>query len=135
MNIRNQRGDVRQRIVGLSENGGTTWQETYFDSQLPDPVCEGSILKIGSANGKNILAFSNAADVKRRDQLTLRISYDDGKTWPKAILIAKGKTEEESKEDFAAYSDLVMVNKKSIGILYERSNYSQIVFSPISWKR
>ena len=134
MNIRNQRGDVRQRIVGLSENGGTTWQETYFDSQLPDPICEGSILNIGSTKGKNILAFSNAADVKRRDQLTLRISYDDGKTWPKAMLIAKGKTEEESKEDFAAYSDLVKVNKRSVGILYERSNYSQIVYSQISWK-
>lgn len=134
MNIRNQRGDVRQRIVGLSENGGTTWQDTYFDSQLPDPICEGSILTIGSTKGKNILAFSNAADAKRRDQLTLRISYDDGKTWPKAMLIAKGKTEEESKDDFAAYSDLVKVTKRSVGILYERSNYSQIVYSRIFWK-
>lgn len=91
-------------------------------------------MTIGSTKGKNILAFSNAADTKRRDQLTLRISYDDGKTWPKAMLIAKGKTEEESKEDIAAYSDLVKVNKRSVGILYERSNYSQIVFSQISWK-
>lgn len=135
MNIRNQRGDIRQRIVGISSDGGESWSETYFDPQLPDPVCEGSILTIGSWKGKNILAFSNAADVKRRDQLTLRISFDDGKTWPTAILIAKGATEEEAKHDFAAYSDLVMVNKKTVGIIYERNDYQQIVFSAIPWKK
>ncbi len=133
MNIRNQRGDIRQRIIGLSEDGGTTWKETYFDAQLPDPICEGSILTFAQAKGKNILAFSNAADVKRRDQLTLRISYDDGKTWPNAKLIAQSSTEEEAKHDFAAYSDLVLVNKKTVGILYERKDYSQIVFSAIRW--
>jgi sialidase-1 len=133
MNIRNQRGDIRQRIIGLSDDGGTTWKETYFDAQLPDPICEGSILTIAQAKGINILAFSNAADVKRRDQLTLRISYDDGKTWPNAKLIAQSSTEEEAKHDFAAYSDLVQVNKKTVGILYERKDYSQIVFSSIRW--
>jgi len=134
MNIRNQRGDIRQRIVGISQDGGNSWAETYFDPQLPDPVCEGSILTIGQAKGKNILAFSNAADIKRRDQLTLRISYDDGKTWPQSILIAKGTSEDESKHDFAAYSDLVLVNKRTVGILYERKDYSQIVFAAIPWK-
>ncbi len=134
MNIRNQRGDIRQRIVGISENGGSTWKDTYFDPQLPDPVCEGSILALGQVKGKNILAFSNDADIKRRDQLTLRISYDDGKTWPQSILIAKGATEEESSHDFSAYSDLVLLNKKTVGILYERKDYSQIVFAAIPWK-
>ena len=133
MNIRNQRGDIRQRIIGLSDDGGATWKETYFDAQLPDPICEGSILTIAQPKGKNIIAFSNAADVKRRDQLTLRISYDDGKTWPNAKLIAQSSTEEEAKHDFAAYSDLVLVNKKTVGILYERKDYSQIVFSAIRW--
>jgi sialidase-1 len=133
MNIRNQRGDIRQRIIGLSDDGGATWKETYFDAQLPDPICEGSILTIAQAKGKNILAFSNSADVKRRDQLTLRISYDDGKTWPNAKLIAQSSTEEEAKHDFAAYSDLVLVNKKTVGILYERKDYSQIVFTAIRW--
>jgi sialidase-1 len=63
----------------------------------------------------------------------LRISYDDGKTWPNAKLIAQSSTEEEAKHDFAAYSDLVLVNKKTVGILYERKDYSQIVFTAIRW--
>ncbi|MBK7635049.1 MAG: exo-alpha-sialidase [Saprospiraceae bacterium] len=75
---RNQKGHIRARIVGISNNGGTTWDTTYFDRNLPDPVCEASILTIGKKKGKNILAFCNAADENRRDNLTLRISYDDG---------------------------------------------------------
>jgi sialidase-1 len=134
MNIRNQRGDIRQRIVGISEDAGSTWQKVYFDPQLPDPICEGSILMLGKRNQKHVLAFSNAADERRRDRLTLRISYDDGVTWPTAIVIAKSTTEEDAKHDFAGYSDLVVVKKKSIGVLYEFKNYSQIVFSVIPWK-
>jgi sialidase-1 len=32
------------------------------------------------------------------------------------------------KGDWAAYSDLVLINKRRIGILYERNNYKEIVF-------
>jgi sialidase-1 len=134
MNIRNQRGDVRQRIIGVSEDAGTTWKNVSFDPQLPDPICEGSILLVGQKNKKNILAFSNAANEKRRDKLTLRISYDDGKTWPTYIPVAHASTEAEASRDFAAYSDLVKLSKNTIGILYEYKDYSQIVFSPIAWK-
>ena len=77
MNSRNQRGDVHARIVSISSDGGATWDTSYFDRRLLDPVNEGSILTVGQKNGKNIIAFCNAADVKRRDNLTLRISYDD----------------------------------------------------------
>jgi sialidase-1 len=34
----------------------------------------------------------------------------------------------------SAYSDLVLVNKQQIGILYEKDNYSKIVFTTINWK-
>src|SRR6185437_7400200 len=81
MNSRNQRGDIRARIVSISSDGGATWDTTYFDKTLIDPVNEGSILTVGSKDGKNIVAFCNAADTKNRNNLTLRVSYDDGKTW------------------------------------------------------
>ncbi len=131
MNSRNQKGDVRARIVSISSDGGATWEKTYFDSTLIDPVNEGSILTVGKKGGKNILAFSNAADTRRRDNLTLRISYDDGLTWKKAIVVDKSA---DGKGDFTAYSDLVKLNKKKVGILYERDGYKQIVFSAIKWK-
>ena len=132
MNSRNQKVDVRARIVSISSNGGATWDTSYFDQILVDPVNQGSILSIGKKNGKNIIAFCNASDTKRRDNLTLRISYDDGKTWSKSILI--DKSEEGSKGDFAAYSDLVKLSKKKIGVLYERNGYKEIVFTVVKWK-
>lgn len=130
INSRNQKGDIRARIIGISSNGGQTWDTTYFDRNLPDPVCQGSILTIGTKKGKNILAFCNAADGKKRDNLTLRISFDDGKTWKKSFVIYKNPTQ----DDAAAYSDIVKVSKNEIGVLYEKDNYSQIVFTIIKWK-
>lgn len=132
MNSRNQKGDVRARIISISSNGGTTWDTSYFDQTLIDPVNQGSILCVGKKHGKNIIAFCNAANTKRRDNLTLRISYDDGKTWSKSFLI--DKSEDGSKDDFTAYSDLVKMSKKKIGVLYERDGYKEIVFTVVKWK-
>lgn len=126
MNSRNQRGDIKARIVSVSSNGGATWDTTYFDKNLIDPVCQGSILNIGMKKGKNILAFCNAADSQKRNNLTLRISYDEGKTWNKSILV--DRSTDEGKRDFTAYSDIVKVGKKRIAVLYERDNYKEIVF-------
>ena len=134
MNIRNQRGDIRQRIIGLSDDGGATWKETYFDPQLPDPICQGSILTIAQKKGPFTLAFSNAADTKNRDNLTIRISQDDGRTWPITIPVDNGASAGESPKDFTAYSDLVLLDSKHLGIVYERKDYSQIVFKKIKWK-
>lgn len=131
LNIRNQQGDVRTRIVSISSDGGATWDTAYFDRQLPDPVNQGSILRIGTKKGKAILAFCNAADPQYRDNLTLRISYDEGKTWPEQQLIASSPNNER---DYAAYSDMVMVGKKEIGVLYEKNGYQQIVFTVVKWK-
>lgn len=132
LNARNQKGDIRARIVATSSNGGETWDTTYFDRQLPDPVCQGTILTIGKKKSKNILAFCNAADEKRRDNLTLRISYDDGKTWSRSLLVDKATDPKQS--DPTAYSDMVLLNKKTIGILYEKNGYSTIQFKAMRWK-
>lgn len=127
LNLRNQRGDVRARYIAISSDGGQSWDTSYFDRNLPDPVCQGSILTIGTKKEKNILAFCNAADEKKRDNLTLRISYNDGKTWKKNFVIYKNPLQ----PDAAAYSDIVKVSKKKIGVLFEKDNYSQIVFTTV----
>ncbi|HNT49561.1 MAG TPA: sialidase family protein [Cyclobacteriaceae bacterium] len=129
-NSRNQKGDVRARIVAISSNGGQSWDTTYFDNNLPDPVCQGSILTLGTKKEKSILAFCNAADEKKRNNLTLRISYDDGNTWAKNFVIYNNP----EKNDAAAYSDIVKTGKNSVGILFEKDGYSQIVFTTLKWK-
>jgi sialidase-1 len=132
MNSRNQRGDIRARIISISSSGGTKWDTTYFENNLPDPICEGSLLVIGKRKGMNILAFCNAADVKHRDNLTLNISVDDGATWTRKIVVDKATN--ENVKDHAAYSDILKINKREIGILYERDQYAQIVFTTVKWK-
>lgn len=131
MNIRNQRGDVRARIVALSSNGGTTWDTAYFDMNLPDPVCEGSLLSLHKRKGKNILAFCNAADTQHRNNLTLRVSFDEGKTW--AINRQIDAAPQGKEQNHSAYSDIVALGRRKIGVLYERGNYSEIVFTIVKW--
>lgn len=128
MNIRNQKGDVRARLIAISNDGGAKWDSVYFDNNLPDPVCQGSIVTLGKKKGKHIVAFCNAADTKSRDNLTLRISYDDGFTWAKSVVI-----DATGKRDNAAYSDIVPLPKKQIGILYEKDNYATIIFTVVKW--
>lgn len=131
LNARNQKGDKRFRIVAISKDGGESWDNTYFDENLPDPVCEGSILSLGRKRGKHILAFSNAAHQTKRDNLTLRISFDEGKTWRINKVIDKSTNQQD--RDYTAYSDIVMISKKSVGVLYEKDSYSQIIFTVVDW--
>jgi len=131
MSIRNQRGDIKQRILAYSSTGGASWDTAYFEPSLPDPVCQGSIITLGYKKGKAIIASCNAADEKRRDNLTLRISYDEGKTWKKSIVV--DKSADEKKRDWAAYSDLVIIDKKTVGVFYERNGYAEIVFKTIRY--
>ena len=123
MNSRNQTGTYR--IISLSSNGGETWDTTFVDYNLPDPVCEGSLLNIGTKKEKSILAFCNNDDKKKRDSLTLRISFDEGKSWKKNILIEPKNT---------GYSDIVKLSKKKIGVLYETDGYKEIKFVIVKWK-
>jgi sialidase-1 len=132
MSVRNQEGTVRQRILAYSSDGGLTWDEEYFESQLPDPVCQGSLLAIGSEQGKTILAHANAADPKDRNHLTVKLSWDEGRTWPTSIPIEATTT--SKKSSWASYSDLVQLDSKTLGILYERDNYQEIVFYGFPWR-
>ncbi len=132
LNSRNQKSDQKYRITAKSNDGGQTWNNVHFDINLPDPICEGSLLTIKNKNGKSIIAFSNNADQKNRNNLTLRISFDEGKTWAWSKLI--DSLADSKSEDFTAYSDIVMIDKKRIAILYEKNDYQKIIFKIISWK-
>ncbi len=133
MSIRNQKGDVRSRILAYSSDGGQTWDEAYFEEDLPDPVCQGSILDLGESDGKTILAHANNADKTDRNRLTVKISFDEGKTWELTLPI--DYTDEQSKLPWTAYSDLVKLGENTLGILYERDDYREIIFKQVNWER
>lgn len=132
MNSRNQQGNVRSRIISLSSDGGATWDTTYYDRQLPDPVNQGSLLAFNDQDGQRLLAFSNTADTAHRDNLTIRLSRDGGRTWFFNQSIAKAPEGYEGA--FAAYSDLIAVGNRRLGVLYEKDGYTRIVFTTIQWR-
>jgi sialidase-1 len=132
LNCRNQKGDVQNRIIALSHDGGEKWDKAYFDSNLPDPICQGAILTVGFVKGKATLAFVNNADRKDRNNLTLRLSADEGATWPESYLIDKNPVPNDA--DYTAYADLVKLDKRKIGVLYEKADYSLIVFKSVNLK-
>jgi sialidase-1 len=131
MNSRNQAGLPRRRIVSVSSDGGATWDSSWYDQSLPDPVNEGSLQTIGKKGGHDVLAFCNTADTSKRDNLTLRISYDDGRSWPQQTVVDRSPT--GAVHGYTGYSDLVRLGRNKIGVLYEKGEYSQIVFTVIAF--
>lgn len=132
MNSRNQKGDQKARIVSISNDGGQTWDNIYFDEHLPDPINQGSLLLLESNKNGNTIAFINAADTIQRDNLTLRLSYNDGKSWAASYLVDKNP--KISTVDYTAYSDIVKIDDNKIGILYEINNYKEILFTILKWR-
>lgn len=108
----NMRGDKKKRAVAISNNQGRSWEPMYYDEALIGPNCQASLIRYSSlSNGddKNRLLFSNPASTKR-ENMTVRLSYDEGKTWPVSKTIYPG---------LADYSSLAVLPDGSIGMFYE----------------
>ncbi|MBD1430133.1 sialidase family protein [Sphingobacterium litopenaei] len=132
MSSRNQSYTPKTRIISISHDGGQTWISSAPDTNLPDPINQASVLSWKKGK-KFILAHSNAADENKRDNLTLRLSKDQGKTWYFNKVVAKSP-EGYKGGAYAAYSDIVLLKKNSIGVLYEKDGYKEIVFVPVAIK-
>ncbi|KGE13938.1 sialidase family protein [Sphingobacterium deserti] len=110
LNMRAPNSDKR-RLLSTSKDGGLSWSNPEVHQTLIDPVCQGSMLTFTDTDGKPILLFANAAHETRRRNMTLRLSGDDGKTYPKEMLIYG---------EFAAYSDMALIDNNTLAMLYER---------------
>lgn len=126
LNMRNYDRKEKSRKVSLSEDGGLTWGDIYPDRNLIEPICQASLLRYSyQESGKSRMLFSNPANKEKRLNMTLKISYDEGKTWEKSLVLFSGPS---------AYSDLVKLPDGSIGCLFEAGNenpYEGIVFQVI----
>jgi sialidase-1 len=112
LNMRNHDRSKRERGVALSRDGGVTWSEAKPDPALVEPVCQASLLR-HSLGEKTRLLFSNPGTSSTRSRLTVRLSYDEGKTWPVARALHDGP---------AAYSCLAALPDGTMGCLYERGD-------------
>lgn len=113
------------RYVHTSSDQGKTWN-TKPESVLIDPACNASFIRytcVEDGCDKNRLLFSNAKSANSRENMTVRLSYDEGKTWNEGKTIYSGES---------AYSSLTVLKNGEIGLLFEKDRYKEIVFIRIS---
>jgi sialidase-1 len=114
----------KTRTVAQSKDGGTSWSEASADENLIDPGCQASLLRFTNASEhrRNRLLFANPASIKR-EQLMIKLSYDEGQSWPVEKLLNAGPS---------GYSDLAILNDMTVGCLYERGEkrvYQKLTFA------
>jgi len=129
LNMRNyNRKEHLCRAISISDDSGMNWSDVYYDSTLIEPICQASFIRytLKSEQNKNRLLFSNPANEESRVKMTVRLSYDEGETWPVARLLHEGPS---------AYSSLVVLPNLEIACLYEagiKNPYETIVFEKFS---
>lgn len=109
------------RAIARSHYGGISFGPVVHDPALIDPGCNAGITRYRQG-GKDMLIFTNAAST-RRENLTVRLSYDGGQSWAAARVIDAGP---------AAYSTVISLQDGSVGVLYERGEadpYERITFA------
>lgn len=110
------------RAVAVSPDGIHHWTKPKFDDHLYDPICAAAIVRysVTPKDDRNRILFVNpdsesllmAHEGKSgpRQNLTLKMSEDEGKTWPFSHLLHQGSS---------GYSDIAVAADKTIYVLYE----------------
>lgn len=129
LNMRDNRGG--SRAIYTTTDLGNTWKEHPSSrSALIEPVCMASLISVKAENnvlGKDILIFSNPNTTDARKDITIKISLDGGNTW-------KAEHQLLLDEGYGwGYSCLTMIDKETIGILYE-SSAAHMTFQSIKLK-
>ncbi len=122
MMISRNESQPNRKLVTISADGATSWSKPEFHPELWEPRCMASLLWHPSG----VLLFSNPhtrpidAQGKeipkgrgKRENLCIKLSRDDGKSWSISKTIDPGK---------AAYSDLAVLQDGTVLCLYEDDN-------------
>jgi sialidase-1 len=116
-------GDKHElRAVATSPDGVSHWTKPRFDEHLYDPICAAGIVRYSSVprDDRNRILFTNPdseslpgsrqGEHGLRRNLTLKMSEDEGKTWPVVRLLHEGSS---------GYSDIAVAPDKTIYVIYE----------------
>jgi sialidase-1 len=121
LNVRTQSARNRRTIV-TSKDGAHAWSKPHFQEDLPDPICFAALIRFSSkrTGQKNRLLFSNPDNLSRADgkdmvskdrrNVTVHLSYDEGRSWPVKKSLEPGSS---------GYSDLAVLPDGTILCLYE----------------
>ena len=110
---------ANRRLVTTSKDGATGWSRPTFDEALLEPICMAGLVRY-SLEPKTRLLFSNPhnlegrpdskpGDYRKRQNLSMKVSYDEGQTW------AVNKTIEPGP---GMYSDIAVAHDGTILCFY-----------------
>ncbi|MFS8615406.1 MAG: exo-alpha-sialidase [Solitalea sp.] len=128
---RGNTGADNGRGIATTRDLGRTWQPHPGSFHaLPEPTCMASLYRhdyTENKERKSVLVFSNPNSKEFRENITIKLSPDDGDTWPRQyqVLLDEGRGR--------GYSCLTSVGREYIGILYE-SSQADLVFQKIPLK-
>jgi sialidase-1 len=118
---------VKRRAFSISNDGIAGWSPVRFEEELFDPACMASIVSL--PEWKNALLFANPdsrnIDGQPRRNLTVKLSSDNGETWPLQKVLDSGPS---------GYSDMAVGRNNTVYCLYETNtkdfkgfNYSLVL--------
>lgn len=132
LNMRDNRGNgpkgkngTGSRSVSITTDLGKTWSEHPSSRQaLIEPVCNAGLLK-HTYKGENLFLFINPHDQYVRQNMMIKISWDEGMSWPDRFftLIDEGRGR--------GYPSLTSIDENTIGLLYEGSQ-ADLIFQKIT---
>lgn len=107
------------RATAISHDGGIHWTDIKIDSLFPlSNQCDAGLTKITDPeNHKTYLLYSKNESTEGRKNLTIRLSEDNGKTWPVSKTVTSST---------ASYSDLAVLPDNTILVLYETGKYKPV---------
>jgi sialidase-1 len=127
LNVRSE-SPAHRRLVTTSPDGSTKWSRPRFDEALLEPICMAAIVRVSRAPGdKNRILFANPDNLARADgnesagksrdrkNLSLKLSYDEGQTWPVNKVLEPG---------YSAYSDVTVLPDGTLLCFYEHGRRS-----------
>lgn len=115
MSIRNR--DKGTRKFCISKDRGVTWGESFLHQDIREPACNGDIIRYSSVKegaAKNRILHSIPFDPVIRQNVSVLVSYDEGKTWPVKRTISPG---------LSAYSSMTVLPDGTIGIVVEEGKW------------
>ncbi|MFZ1749583.1 MAG: exo-alpha-sialidase [Saprospiraceae bacterium] len=125
---RTDKSSSNGRAVAVTRDLGKTWTvHPSSNGALTEPNCMASLISTElNIRGQNqrVLFFSNPNHHSKRSDMTIKMSLDEGQTWPEKYHIKL------NGEAGYGYSCLTMVDDKTLGILYEGTK--ELYFQKIS---
>lgn len=107
--------EYRHRAIATSPDQGLSWSVVSHDPTLVEPLCQASLRRLTwpDDDNRSRILFSNPATKSERKAMTIRLTYDECRTWPIAKQVHSGP---------AAYSCLAVLPDLTIVCLYERGS-------------